>query len=198
MSTRYHEPVSTNPRHIRNDAECRQLERGLGFHVRSRPGMADLGPDPLVTQLASASGFTALDIRAHRLILGTRYLTAVLVPSRIWHNEGNRRLLAALKLEAEHYQVTCILVPQRSIRAPRRLASATAISHCRGLSVSTTDRMTVLMHLMERGFSSVVDCANLIGRHDDPFGAVLALDAQGWIAIDRSRPLGPHSRVDQI
>lgn len=199
--------VLSTPRNARIAAEHRRIRYNLGTIVAADCRLAALHPNPLVDQLLAAHGFDPQEAFSMRLI-ATRptivsnpiaqavAFTAIIASSRAWHRGTDRELLHSVKQQALNERVRCILVPQRALAAPMRLATAKLISASRYVNFTATDRLVVLSHVQDEGWSTLSDCAALISHHPDPAGAILALVAKGDISIDRSRPIGPHSRID--
>jgi hypothetical protein len=61
--------------------------------------------------------------------------------------------------------------------------------------VSAEDRMAVLRHLIEMGYSPLQDCACVVAA-EAPYSAILAMVGMGAVKMDRNRPITPDTRID--
>jgi hypothetical protein len=197
--------ICATPREARLASEHRRLRQNLNAIITADARLVDLGPDPLIDQLLSASGFDRREAFSVRMLIARsgQWLhgsvferTAIIASSRCWHRKGDRDMLLAVKEEAAKVRVRCLLVPQRSLAGPMRLSTAKMIASSQHVRCTATDRLRIIGHLQESGgSSSLLDCAGQI-VHFDPVGAVLAMVTKGDLSIDRTRPIGPSSRID--
>lgn len=196
--------VMSSPRENRIESECRRMQHNFAALIAADSRLVDLGPDPIVDQLLSASGFDRRQVFSVRMFIARKgewgigrvhSRTAVVASSRIWHCEFDRSQLMSVKRAARDEHVDCVLVPQRTLAGPLRLSTAKAIAHSQSVKYSASDRLRVIAHLQsEGGWSDLEDCSAQIS-HQDPVGVVLAMVSRGDVHIDRSRPLGPRSRI---
>jgi hypothetical protein len=196
--------LSSAPRDQRMASENRRVRINFAAILSADHRLADFGPDPFVDQLLAEHGFVALEAFARRLhVRATHYsfgkaVTAVVVLGRVWHRAWERQALRAVVRQAALERTRCIVVPQRVLAAPNRIGSAKVISNSRHVHYTATERMKVLAHLSEVGWSSLGDCAGMNAAHVDPAGIVLAMVSRGELKVDRSRRLDKHSRVDLV
>lgn len=145
--------------------------------------------------MAKSLGFGAPDMAVLRVaIAGTRY-TMVCVPYDVWHSEEAKIRLMDLKRRANEALRNCILVPASFIEREPRLANSRAINDAVAVTVTMENRMAVLIHLVESGYSTLYDCAKVID-HPSPFSCVLSMVAMGIIRMDISKVMSPETRVD--
>nr|WP_314256801.1 hypothetical protein [uncultured Devosia sp.] len=169
--------------------EHRKLMARAKAFIFSHPRLVMLGEDPVVEHLVSSMGFGPTDLAVVRMASGGRMITAICVPTRIWRNLESKQKLLDIKREARIERTTCILVPQRWLKAEVRSAVARVISQARTTRYSRDQMNLVLVHVQSERISTIVEAANVIPEHDDPIAVVLALAAQGMILVDRSAPL---------
>lgn len=178
--------------------EHSKLVQSLFNYVSTNPGLAALGPDPLVQQLVSAKGFPKYDIAILRVSTKSLIMTAIGVPTRVWRDAEARRSLREVKAEAAAEGTRCLLVPQRWVRGEVRgqVARTLALSH--HVKVRREHIQAVADLLGAYRMMTLAQCASRISDVDDPVGVVLALCARGKLFIDRTRPIGPESWVASI
>jgi hypothetical protein len=184
-------PVSfyTDARSERLFHEHRKLTNSVKAYIYAHPGIVGLGDDPIVSHLAAAAGFAPVDLVVLRVTTKGRVITAVAVPTRIWRDTDARSRLIELKSEAQALRTSCILVPQRWVRAETRSSVARAIAQSRQTRFSHQQLQAVLDHLRASKISTLAEAADVLRDHQDPFGAVLSMTAQGYVDIDRSSRL---------
>lgn len=175
--------------------EIRRLRRNLTTLVNAHPHLEALGDDALVGGLADALGLAGqehavLRIRVH----GKRSHTLVAVLSRLWHDPAGKDALIALKRAADAAGRGCILVPEASVQRQPRLSTAKTIEQSMGVRVTAEDRLAVLGHLIDVGYSTLFDCACLV-KGEAPFAIILSLVAEGAIRMSGEK-LRPDTRVD--
>lgn len=82
-----------------------------------------------------------------------------------------------------------------SLRAEPRLSALRLVLACRGTPISPGDRVAVLHHLAEAGTSTLVEASAMARHAPDGVAAVLALAAEGLIALELSGPILPETRL---
>lgn len=82
-----------------------------------------------------------------------------------------------------------------SLRAEPRGSAVALVMACRGVPLSPGDRVAVLHHLAEAGTSTLVEAAAHARHAPDGVAAVLALAAEGLIALELSGPILPETRL---
>lgn len=82
-----------------------------------------------------------------------------------------------------------------SLRAEPRLTALRLVLSCRGTPLSPGDRVAVLHHLAESGTCSLVEAAAYARHAPDGVAAVLALAAEGLVALDLDGPILPETRL---
>lgn len=175
--------------------EHSKLLQSLFNFVSTHPGLAPLGPDPVVEQLVRAKGFAKFDISTLRVSIKGRVLTAIAVPTRVWRDPESRRSLHAVKAEALASGTRCILVPQRWLRAGLRAQVARTLALSHHVKVRREHIKAVKSLVGAYRMMTLSECASRIQGEDDPVGVVLALCARGQLYIDRTHPIGPESWV---
>lgn len=153
------------------------------------------GIDPPAQSLAARYGFAPHDLNIVRLSAYTRPLTAIIAPPRVWYSASLKRALLALKTELRSRGRPVVLVPARLLRREPRLGNAELIAQTPSVPMTASDRMTIEMHVMTEGPSTLEDCAKLLEQHPDPFGVVLSLVRSHRLHVDLNRPLSPITPV---
>ena len=82
-----------------------------------------------------------------------------------------------------------------TLRAEPRMRTARLVMACRRTFVSAGDRVRILHHLDECGTGRLVDCAAAATAAQDGVAAVLALAAEGLVAVDIRYPVVPEMPV---
>lgn len=173
----------------------RRLRKNAISLLQARPESVPLGDDGLVSSIAKMEGLGARDVTILRVaISGTRY-TLVCVPHVVWHDEDCKPRLMAIRRRANQARRNCVLVPASFIEREPRLTNSRAINDALGVAVTMENRMAVLIHLVENGYSTLYDCANVI-EHPNPFSCVLSMVAMGIIRMDLSKVMTPETRID--
>lgn len=191
-------------RDARVTAEFIKLKSSFASIVGADHRLSCLGPDALVDQIISSLGidrrqaFTGRMLLLRHLGAATIYktFTAIVVASRLLHSDDTRALVHDAVAMAEKERAKCVIVPQKWVCAPRRHSTARLIACSATVEINATQRLGIITHVIENGWSTLGECALAIPDHEDPVGAVLALVAAGNLTIDRSRPIAPHSRID--
>ena len=175
--------------------EFKKLYAMARDYVLSQPHMMVLGEDPVVNHLLSSAGFAPHDIAVLRFSTKGKFVTALCVPTRLWKNPETRATILEIKRDARRARTSCILVPQKTIRAPVRAARSRLIARARSTAFSRKQVMMVMNHLDQVRIATVSEAAGQVLGHDDPVGVVLALIAEGLVTHDRSSPLGPETYI---
>ena len=182
--------ITSDARALRLLHEHRKLSITANNYVLSHPALVGLGDDPVVSHLISSSGFGPHDVVVVRLGAWGKIVTAICVPTRIWRDADLRAGLLDIKREAEEdLRTRCIVVPQRWLRANIRGSVARVIAQARHTRYSPKQMTTIIEHLLRTKISTLAEAAAVIPEHEDPFGAILAMAAQGYVGLDRSAPL---------
>lgn len=171
----------------------RRLHKNASSLVAAHPDAEHLGPDLLVSNLALAKGFGRDDLAILRISLATERYTLVCAPEQLW--QSRKRDLVELKLMSVKAGRRCVLVPEAAVQRQPRLSTARTIEDASGVKVSMDQRMAVLLHLIEHGYSTLFDCACAID-HPAPFSAILQLVAIGVVRMDGNTDLSGQTRVD--
>lgn len=187
--------LSNDPRSERLFHEHRKLAACARSFVQSRPDLASLGDDPVLSQMLASNGFGAHDAVVGRVAFDGKVVTAIVVPTRIWRDSDARARLRDIKTQAASMRTAVILVPQRWIRAEVRNSVARLIAQSRNTRVEQKQLRAILTFLRQERITTLSEAASVIRDHHDPFGALLGLAAKGLIDIDRSRKLGADSFV---
>lgn len=171
-----------------------RLTRNVRVLIEAHPKTDELGQDDLVEHLAAKHGFDAFDLSIHRVSFGRFIRTLVCVPYHTAQTPGRRDALVALKRNAADFGHPVILVPEGFIQRQPRLWNSRMIQLATEIHVRAEDRVAILVHLIENGWSTLVDCAGIV-RHDAPVTVVLNLVAEGVLSMRMDHPIGPNSRV---
>ena len=175
--------------------EHRKLKNSARNYVFAHPKLVPLGDDPLVHHLISSAGFADVDFVAIRLAAGRRFITAIVVPTRIWRDPEARASLLEAKRDARTLGTSCLLIPQRWVRAPNRSAVSRLIAQARHARYTKAQEDAIFDHLHLAKIRTIMECAGAINGHEDPVAVVLAMAASGLIDIDRSAPLNDKTWV---
>jgi len=188
-----HPPARPTPGIIDRSFVCRRLQRNAIALIGAHPKAELLGSDEMVENLASSQAFEATDLVILRIALGAQRHTLLCIPERVWR--GRKNDLLELKRLAGWSGRSCVLVPEAAIQKQPRLNCARAIDDAAGIEVTMEQRMELVMHLVERGKSSLLECASAV-THPSPFTAVLHLVAAGVLKMNIEAPLTPESTVE--
>lgn len=188
-----HFPAPAPEQKVDRSFVVRRLHKNATTLLAAHPRTTHLGPDDLVENLASSLGFETVDLAILRVMVGPNRYTLICAPERIWN--GRKRGLLELKRVAAAAGRNCVLVPEGAIQRQPRLGTARTIEEASGVEVTMEQRMDVLVHLIEHGYSTLFDCACAI-RHPSPFSAILHLVALGVIKMRSAGRLSPETRID--
>lgn len=175
--------------------EVRRLRRNAMTLVSAHPETSYLGADSLVEHLAGQEGFGPHELAIIRVLISASRHTIICVPERLWNGPSSKRQLIAVRRAANRVGRNAILVPEAFIQRQPRLSNARAVEAASSVVVTAEQRMAVLVHLIENGYSTLYDCACAV-NHDSPFSCVLHLVSIGALRMDDSRPLSPNTRID--
>jgi hypothetical protein len=89
-----------------------------------------------------------------------------------------------------------LILPSALQRQPR-LDCARWVASCAGIKTTPAERGAVLRAVKNDASPSLSGAAAVLKR-GDAISAVLSLVAQGVLAIDLTRPLGPHSGIAPV
>jgi hypothetical protein len=175
--------------------EHRKLMNAAKNFVYAHPALVMLGEDPLVDHLIASSGFGPTDLACLRIAGSGRMVTVICVPTRHWRNPEVKARLLEIKREARENRTSCILVPQRWLKADLRSSIARTIARARNVRYSRKHMELVIHHLRAARISTIAEAAGALTEHDDPIGVVLAMAAQGMVHLDRSSALRADSWI---
>lgn len=164
------------------------LSRARNYAV-SHPKIVILGEDPLVDHFLASAGFGPVDVGVLRLHAQGRMVTALCVPTRLWRNPEAKSRLIEIKAIARKARTSCILVPQRWLKADIRSSVSRLIAQSSRTKYTRTQFKAIMDHLHEVRISTLLETAGTIEGHDDPVAVVLAMAAHGYVELDRSAPL---------
>jgi hypothetical protein len=182
---------------IDHSLEIRRLARNVQTLIAAHPKTMPLGRDDLVEHLADTHGLGRFDVSIHRVCVGSQIRTLICVPERIARHAQSRAMLIALKHAAADAGHRSVLVHERFVQRQPRLSNMRLIEHAQDIAVRAEDRMAILMHLVEHGYSTIIDCAGVVS-HASPIALVLHLVADGVLSIRTDKPIGPNTRVDLV
>jgi hypothetical protein len=185
---------NTSQRRARHLREHARLEAALRLQASSLKGVDVIGTNEVVADLASHYGLSPEDFVAMLLRRGGESVTAIGVPTRIWHNARAHAQLCLLKSDMRRAGHRCILAPEQILRRQPRLRNLEMIEAASEKAASPTCDIAILQLVGESGGASIIDCANLIAG-PGPVEAVLSLVANGQLHLDVSRAIGPMTLV---
>jgi hypothetical protein len=178
-----------------NTFAIRRLRRNALSLLNAHKDAVALGDDDLVLSMVKSTGLDRNDVAAIRVaITGKRY-TLICVTNPTWHDPDRKAALLELKRQANRASRNAVLIPATFIQREPRLGNCRAIETAAGMDVSAENRMAILIHLVENGYSTLFDCACVV---DDasPFSVVLNLVAQGVLKMDMNSAMTPETRID--
>nr|WP_314257250.1 hypothetical protein [uncultured Devosia sp.] len=170
--------------------EHRKLLSAVKAIAYAHPAVVELGGDNAVDHLAASAGFTQVDLVIVRVSIGRRVATIIGVPTRVWRDEDYKARLLELKRDAASFGTKCVLAPQKWIKAEIRGSVSRDIARSRGVRFGRAHQNTVIEHLRTVRISTIAEAAASVAKdHDDPYAVVFSLASQGFVDLDRSRPL---------
>lgn len=176
------------------EREGKSLRRAVEALVMAFPGIRRLPDDDHVEEAAFELGFQPHDLVVVQVAVGHRELDLVIVPTKVRRRDG-MSMFFELKSAAAARGRTVILVPESFVRREPRLTNAFVIAEAAETTVGPTDRMRMLVHLIESGGSApLLDLAGLVSS-GDPVAGVLGLVVEGGLHMNLDNRLMPSSRV---
>jgi hypothetical protein len=170
----------------------------LRAYVYAHPKLTALGNDPLVNQLMRAAGFGATEFVVEHVAVRGRPVTVIVLPRHLWRDPDCRRALLEVKAAAAAMRSRCVLVPHSSIVGNKRARAATTIQQGRRARYSEQQLDAVLTHVRMARIATIADCAAILPTHVDPFSAILAMIARGYLDVDRDQPITTASWITTI
>lgn len=175
--------------------EVRRLRRNLLSHLHAHPHAEALGDDSLVEALAVELGIGLDEVVIQRIrVRGVRRHTLVVALSRLWHDPRGKASLFELKRASHAGGRGLVLVPETAVHRQPLLGTARTIEQAMGVRVTAEDRLSILVHLIDVGYSTLIDCAAMV-KGEAPVSVVLSLVAEGAVRLSGNR-LHPHVRID--
>lgn len=179
----------------RRAAEAHKLRCAARDYVFATPGLVGLGDDPVVSHLLATEGLGVDDVFVLRVSVAGRSVTALCVPTRVWHDPEQRAALHRIKAEADEAGTRCVLVPSKWFRGSLRGSTARIIARARSVRYTQAQSEAILGYVRAHRIVTIRDCVDLLQGHPDPVAVVLAHCAHGSIELDRSQPLSSDSYV---
>ncbi|WP_417583519.1 hypothetical protein [Pelagibacterium sp.] len=189
---RVHDSRNRRARHLR---AYFRLEKRLLALIDTMSSAQDLGADELLENLAFREGFDEADLVLRTVRRRDQIIAVIAVPHRIFYKPDYMAKVRAMKRAAKQLGRRCLIVPQSIVDQEPRRSNAELLHRSRSLSVDATSRLSVLVHLMDSGASTLRECAELFS-HENPVGSVLRLAWEGTLRIDLRKPIGPETRVE--
>lgn len=174
----------------------RRLKRNTLSIIIASPSIALLEPDKLVSGLAAGVGLDSRQLVILRVIVGVTPVTLVVVPATCWNSPADRLKLFELKSAAAFMGHRAVLVPEGIVQRQPRLNNCQLIEKS-DVHVTADQRVSVMAYLIENGPTALIDLAKAM-RHDMPVAAILHLAADGVVAIDNGRTIGPYTTVELV
>ncbi|WP_338609804.1 hypothetical protein V6617_06305 [Pelagibacterium nitratireducens] len=172
-----------------------RLLRNFLSLIKACPCSHSLGDDAVIRKALDAAGLTS--VIAHRLSYKANVMTIIVVPGSIWHEPLPMLRIRAIKRERHGNNRRTCIIPESVVHRQPRLSNSQYISNAAQVWVPPEDRMAVLLHLIENGYSTVIDCAREV-KSAPPVAAVFQMISDGTLMIDLDKPILPHSRIDLI
>lgn len=174
--------------------ESRRLKKNLLNLIRVSNTVYPAGDANLIENIAVLEGWREPEFVAVALRSGSRRFCVLTAPSSIWRTR--RQGLADIKRKAADVGLRVMLISPQFIQREPRMTNTRAIADTCHIFLTAEDRMAVLLHVLENGYSTLQDCASVITDSEAPFSAVLSLASMGLLDIDLNQPLRPNTRVD--
>lgn len=172
-----------------------RLLRNFLSLIKACPCSHSLGDDAVIRKALDAAGLTS--VIAHRVSYKANVMTIIVVPGGIWHEKLPMLRIRAIKRERSAATRRVCIIPESVVHRQPRLSNSQYISNAAQVWVPPEDRMAVLLHLIENGYSTVIDCAREV-KSAPPVAAVFQMISDGTLMIDLDKPILPHSRIDLI
>ena len=174
--------------------ESRRLRKNLLNLVGVSNTVFPIGQANLIENIAALDGWRETEFVAIALRSGNRRFCVLTAPTSIWRNR--RQGLIEIKRKAAEAGLRVMLISPLFIQREPRMSNTRAIVDTRHIFLTAEDRMAVLLHVLENGYSTLQDCAAVIVDSEAPYSAVLSLVSMGLIDIDLDKPLHAQTRVD--
>lgn len=179
------------------EREGKSLRRAAEALVMAYPGIRRLPDDHGIEETAAELGLEPHELVVVPVAIGHRAVDLVVVPTRT-RRRGGMPLFFELKASAATIGRTVVLVPESFVRREPRLTNAFVIAEAAETAVGATDRMRMLVHLIENGGSApLLDLAGLVNSVD-PVAGVLGLVVEGGLHMDLDARLMPSSQVHLV
>lgn len=174
--------------------ESRRLRKNLINLIRMSNTVFPAGDANLIENIAVLEGWRETEVVAVALRSSSRRFCVLTAPTSIWRTR--RKGLVDIKRKAAEAGHRVMLISPQFIQREPRMTNTRAIADSCHVFLTAEDRMAVLLHVLENGFSTLQDCASVIVDSDAPFSAVLSLAGMGLLDIDLDKPLHADTRVD--
>lgn len=174
--------------------ESRRLRKNLLNLVRVSSTVFPAGAANLIENIAVLDGWRETEFVAVALRSGNRRFCVLTAPSSIWRDRHHD--LVEIKRKAADVGLRVMLISPQFIQREPRMSNTRAIADTCHIFLTAEDRMAVLLHVLENGYSTLQDCASVVVDSEAPFSAVLSLVSMGLLDIDLDKPLHADTRVD--
>lgn len=178
----------------RHRRDMDRLRRGAEALILSHRGVSYVGEHDEVAEIGIELGLERHDFCTLEVRIKDRRVVVVCVPSRHWQSKATMETFHELKALSVLHGYTVLLVPQSFIQRQPRFDNAMLVSPTAGVTVSPSDRMSILGHLIEHGDASVYELASLV-KHGDPISCVLHLVTTGALHLDLNTRITPHTLI---
>lgn len=180
---------------IQHGQEAPRLVRNFLSLVEACPFSYAIGEDASIRQSLDRLGLDK--VIAHRVNYRSNVMTIMVVPGGIWHEQSLMDRIRAIKHKQSVGNRRVRIIPESAIHRQPRLSNSRMISNAVDVWVPPEDRMAILLHLIENGYSTVIDCAREV-KAAPPMAAIFQMVAEGTLLLDLDQRILPHSRVDLI
>lgn len=174
--------------------ETRRLRKNLLNLIRVSNTVYPVGDASLIENVAMLNGWRENEFVALAVRSGRKRFCVLTAPASIWRDR--RQDLIEIRRKAAEAGVRVLLISPQFIQREPRMTNTRAIADTCHIFLTAEDRMAVLLHVLENGYSTLQDCASVIVDSEAPYSAVLALAGMGLLDIDLDRPLHSQTRVD--
>lgn len=185
---------NTDQRHARHMREHARLIKALSLLITARPECELIGVNEAVADLAPCYRIERHDFVAINLRLRGSLITAIGVPTRVWHSPRGKGQILLLKRDLESVRQPSIVIAERIIRRQPRLRNLELLDQAQETVTSPTGYFELMKAVIEQGSVPIVDCAAMLGG-SRPVEAVLSLVATGHLAMNLEAPIGPFTLV---
>ncbi|KRA99880.1 hypothetical protein ASD83_05175 [Devosia sp. Root685] len=170
------------------------MRKNLLNLVRVSNTVFPIGHANLIENIAALDGWRETEFVAIALRSGNRRFCVLTAPASIWRNR--RQGLIEIKRKAAEAGFRVMLISPQFIQREPRMSNTRAVADTCHIFLTAEDRMAVLLHVLENGYSTLQDCASVIVDSEAPYSAVLSLAGMGLLDIDLDKPLSANTRVD--